>query len=105
MELRNHPMMRYCGVSNWPPIWTWRGGGENTQPRPRGEVGTLRDVFLSKIQPNLRIFLIMDHEDQEYIGCLLFNDKTVCGQIYDLLKDQCGRSLEEIGNLNIDYLG
>jgi hypothetical protein len=103
MELRDHPMMNYRGLTNWPPIWTWRGGGESTHPK--GEVGILRDVFLSRVEPNLRIFLIMGYEDQEYIGCLLFGDATVCEQIYDVLKDQCGRTLAEVGSLDLDHLG
>ena len=103
MELRDHPLMNYRGLRNWPVAWTWRGGGENSHPR--GEVGILRDVLLSQVEPNSRIFLIMEHEDQEYIGCLLFSDETVCGQIYDVLKDQCGHTLEEIGGLDLGHLG
>jgi len=103
MELRDHPLMSYRGVNNWPPTWTWRGGGENN--RPKGEVGILREVLLSKVEPNSRIFLIMQHEDEEYIGCLLFSDETVCAQIFDVLKDQCGHSVEEIGSLDLGHLG
>jgi hypothetical protein len=103
MELRDHPMMNYRGLRNWPPTWTWRGGGENS--RPKGEVGILKDVLLSNVEPNSRLFLIMEHEDQEYIGCLLFSDETVCGQICGVLKDECGHTLEEIGSLDLGHLG
>src|SRR5213593_1335425 len=37
MDLRNHPLMSRRGARNWPPVWTWIGGGENK--RPKGEVG------------------------------------------------------------------
>lgn len=49
MLLRNHPLMSYKGIPNWPPIWTWTDGVENT--RPRGEIGILKGVALSKVQP------------------------------------------------------
>ena len=98
MEVRSHPLMSYRGISNWPPSWTWRGGDENI--RPKGEVGILRDVFLSRVEPKSRLFLIIEHEQQEYMGCLLFNDCTFCGQICELLKAQCGRTIAEIGSLD-----
>jgi hypothetical protein len=28
MLLRDHPLMRYHGLPNWPPAWTWIGGVE-----------------------------------------------------------------------------
>jgi hypothetical protein len=98
MELRSHPLMTYRGINNWPPSWTWRGGEENI--RPKGEVGILRDVFLSRVEPQSRLFLIIEHEQQEYMGCLLFNDRTFCGQICELLKAHCGRTIAEIGSLD-----
>jgi hypothetical protein len=35
--------MSYRNVPNWPPAWTWLGGGENKHPK--GEVGTLKAVI------------------------------------------------------------
>jgi hypothetical protein len=102
MELRSHPLMCYRGLNNWPPTWTWRGGQENI--RPKGEVGILRDVFLSRVEPKSRIFLIVEHEKQEYMGCLLFSDWTFCGQISELLRSHCGKSIAEIGSLDISHV-
>lgn len=99
MELRYHPLMSYRGLNNWPPTWTWRGGQENI--KPKGEVGILRDVFLSQVEPSSRLFLIMELEEQEYMGCLLFTDCTFCSQIYELLKDHCGATIAEVGNLDV----
>lgn len=94
--------MSYRGMSNWPPVWTWRGGRENINPK--GEVGVLRDVFLSNIVPRSRLFLIMEYEKQEYMGCLLFNDYTFCGQVYHVLKAHCGDTIVEIGHLDASGL-
>lgn len=103
MMLRDHPLMNYRGLRNWPPIWTWRGGeGENK--RPRGEVGILRDVFLSNVEPRSRVYLIMEYEDSEYIGCLLFDEASACKQICELLHHHCGSSITEIGDLDLSFL-
>jgi len=96
-------MMSYRGLNNWPPIWTWRGGeGENR--RPRGEVGILKDVFLSRIEPRSRLYLIMEYEHTEYMGCLLFNDPTLCGQICELLNKYRGSPISDIASLDVSYL-
>jgi hypothetical protein len=102
MELRNHPLMTYRGINNWPPVWTWRGGRENI--KPQGEVGVLQDVFLSNVVPHSRIFLIVAHNEEEYMGCVLFTDYTFCGQIYQLLKAHCGNTIGEIGSLDVTAL-
>jgi hypothetical protein len=37
MLLRDHPLMFYKGVSNWPPAGVWIDGPEDKHPK--GEVG------------------------------------------------------------------
>jgi hypothetical protein len=103
MILRNHPLMSYRGLCNWPPIWTWRGG-EGVDRQPRGEVGVLRDVFLSQVEPRSRIYLIIEHEKEEYMGSLLFTDATFCAQICELLDKYRGSRVAELGNLDLDEL-
>ncbi len=93
--------MSYRGLRNWPPIWTWRGG-EGTDHRPRGEIGILRDVFLSRVEPRSRIYLIIEHENEEYMGSLLFVDPTFCAQICELLNKHRGSRVADLGNLDID---
>ena len=101
--LRAHPAMTYRGMSNWPPKWVRRGGaGENKEPR--GEIGVLRDIFLSKVDPRARIYLIIQHENEEYIGCLLFLDATFRGRIFELLIGQLGRPIAAIGELDVSDL-
>jgi len=104
MILRDHPLMSYRGLSNWPPVWTWRGGAGEDK-RPRGEIGILRDVFLSQVEPRTRLYLIMEHERAEYMGCLLFNDATLCRQICELLDKHRGCPIADIGSLDVGYLG
>src|SRR4029453_11069636 len=79
MKLRNHPLMSCVGLRNWPPAWLWRNGSEDT--RPAGEVGFLRHVILSDIDPPKRCFLVMEHMGAEYIGCLSFENSAFCSEI------------------------
>ena len=72
MLLRDYPLISYRGIPSWPPVWTWTNGLENK--RPRGEIGTLKAVTRSNVQPADRCFLYIDHEGSSYIGCLLVDD-------------------------------
>ena len=102
MQLRDHPLMQYRGVPNWPPVWTLRRGDRNGNIR--GEVGVVRDVFLPKTEPLNRLFLIMDHQGNEYIGCVLFSDVTFCGQIFQLLRNSQGKTVVQLGDLEVGHL-
>ena len=105
LPLRDHPLMSYRGVNNWPPAWTWRGGlKEGPDTLPRGEIGTLKEVFLSRVEPHVRIYLISEHRDAEYMGCLFFMDATFCGQVFDLLSAHRGAPIADIGKLDVSHL-
>jgi hypothetical protein len=102
MELRKHPLMTYRGAGNWPPVWTWFSGKKNTL-RPSGEVGTLVDVAPSKIDPDGKCFLTIDHEGTSYVGCLLFDDGPFCQQIARLMQRHLHYPLEYIGGIDLRY--
>ena len=51
--------MSCSDVRSWPPAWLWRDGSDDT--KPYGEVGMLREVILSEIEPPDRCFMIMQH--------------------------------------------
>jgi hypothetical protein len=95
MKLREHPLISL----GWPPAWWWRTGGENKHPR--GEVGTLREVRPYSIQPADRFYLIMENEGAEYLGVLLVEDYTFCQQVFELLLEHCGRTIREIGDIDV----
>src|SRR5262249_25521552 len=46
MLLRSHPLLSHRGFHSWPPVCAWTGGVKNQ--RPKGEVGILRKVILSR---------------------------------------------------------
>jgi len=101
MKLRDHPMMTYMGVRSWPPAWLWRGGCDSTQPE--GEVGILKDVMLSTIAPHSTCFLIMEHCGAQYIGALLLSEPTFLREICKVLFQNCGQTIQDIGEIDISY--
>lgn len=98
MTTRLEQTMELRALPNWPPAWIWMGGDENKHPK--GEVGLLRDVMLSALQPSSTCFLIIEHDTAMYMGRLLFDDPSFCSQIFTLLRDHCGRPIQHIGGLD-----
>jgi hypothetical protein len=99
MLLRDHPLMM-CRRPNWPPVWFCTDGYDQ---HPQGEVGTLKAILWSYMQPPNRGFLLICHENSEYLGCLLFDDQVFCRQVMELLKGYCNRSITEIGGLEVSH--
>ena len=103
MALRNHPLLNYRGVHSWPPVWTFTGGLENKQPR-RDEIGILREITISNIQPADRCFLHIEHKGSTYVGCLLIDNHAFCSQIVTLLQGYLNRPIAEIGSLDLSHM-
>ena len=91
--------MSYRGVRNWPPVWTLaaRNGSVLTL---MGEVGVLKYVHSNSLMSN-KCFLVIDFQDEAYIGSLIFKDHSFCDQISHLLRDHIGRSIKDIGDLDL----
>jgi hypothetical protein len=110
VTLRDHRLMNYRTLANWPPIWTRRGrnngaAGEAVPVRARRrEIGILKEALISAVTRPPRIYLIVTDDGHEYIGSLLFNDSAFCREIYALLKRHCGKTIAEIGSLDVSYL-
>ena len=101
MQLRNHPLMSLNGIPNWPPEWIWADGLRTTHTHPEGEVGILDNVRRSIVRPDSSLFMTIKHNGSVYLGRLTFNHEEFCRQVFELLKANCGRSLTEIGSLDI----
>ena len=98
MELRNHSFMRRHGIPNWPPIWSQhRKEGSKSL---RGEIGVLRYVHTNRNISN-KCYLVIEHETEHFVGCLIFDDVTFCWQISSLLQNHIGHSIKEIGDMDL----
>ena len=99
MVLRDHPLLNHSGIPSWPPVWTWVSGADNE--RPEGEIGILRDVVPSNIEPADRCFIHVEIDEASYMGCLLIDDTAFCRQVVDLLLANRNRPISEIGSLDL----
>ena len=103
MLLRNHPLLTYWNGRSWSPDWLWCGGFDNTHPR--GEVGILKTVFVSFVKPLTSCFLAMEHAGAEYMGELFISDAAFCLAIYEVLLQNCGKTIQEIGETQSCAIG
>jgi hypothetical protein len=102
MLLRDHPLMTYKGVPSWPPAWLRRVGCyENTHPT--GEIGILKGVLPSTLPSPKICFLTIEHCNAEYIGALLLSDPVFCREIWTILIQNCGKTIREIGGIELSY--
>jgi hypothetical protein len=74
--------------------------GTSREKTPKGEVGLLKKVLY---EPDSRgkIFLIIDYENAEYVGCLLFDSRVFCERLAERLPGYYGMSIEALGSLDI----
>ena len=100
MKLRDHPLMRYRGTSNWPPVWTRTR--ERVVTTIKGEIGVLLYVHSNPLSCN-RCYLVMDYEHDTYVGTLLFSDQAFCNQVCRLLNFHLNKSIKEIGDLDLSH--
>jgi hypothetical protein len=100
MTFRDHPLMQYRGMRNWPPIWIrWSKQGSKTV---KGEVGILKEAHVDPRNPQ-QCFLVIEHQHERYMGALLFDDQIFCWLISQVLLGHRGWSVEEIGGLDLAF--
>jgi hypothetical protein len=93
-------MIRKSGYPSWPPKWTTTHLDKDD--KPIGEVGSLEDVMMSDLIDN-KVFMFMQYQGLRYMGFMGFDDPIFCSQICTLLKANIGRSLKEIGDLDLSF--
>ena len=102
MRFRDHPLMtRRSGAKTWPPQWSSTRRDEKDWPK--GEVGTLRQAWLHDGLDSC-IFLFIEHNGHQYIGSMYFDNPRFCYDIDAVLKSNLGRSIKEIGDLEMSDL-
>ena len=92
--------MSYRSIPNWPPVWVPRAG--NDAGVIAGEVGMLKNVLYRMGVPT-RCHLIVEHNGGEFIGTLLFDDAAFGWQVTQLLTKCTGRTIQEIGDLDLSF--
>ncbi len=100
MEFRHHPLLSYHGIPSWPPVWSPAKPREGKQIL-KGEVGVLMYTL-----PNCRAekcYLVIEHEHVPYVGCLFCSDEAFCTQLASFLQNHRGRTVKEIGDLDLSF--
>jgi hypothetical protein len=98
MKPRNHRSVSFRHISTWPPLWT-----QSTRPdlkTVKGEVGFLKYVHHGGDR-STKCYLVIEHQKQTFLGVLSLRNMRFCVQITDLLQGNIGRSIKEIGDLEI----
>ena len=93
-------MTRRSGLKTWPPRWTTPN--QDKDDKPIGEIGSLEDVVMSELIDN-KVFMFIEYQGLRYMGFMFFDDPPFCYEIYRILKRNLGRSIKEIGDIDLSY--
>ena len=97
LKFRDHPLIPLRnGVKAWPPEWITASGNTTT-----GEVGILEYMSIGLLI-DTTFFLFINYKHSRYVGLMSFDDSISCQKVYDLLKPNTGRSIKEIGGLELE---
>jgi hypothetical protein len=99
VKLRDHPLIRHPGGANWPPVWTQRR--IDGVKAVTGEDGIL--IYVHAATDSTKCDLVVEYENENYIGTLLFDEEKFCHQVAALLRQHIGSSIEEIGDLDLSF--
>jgi hypothetical protein len=89
--------LKWKGLAMWPPEWTILDEG-------LGEAGVLEEVHLRQdLNPKL-ISVVANHLGDIRRGVMVLEDPALLEAVYGTLKQQVGRPLAEIGDLEISLL-
>jgi hypothetical protein len=97
LKLRDHPLIKHPGGKNWPPVWTQRR--IDGVKAVTGEDGIL--MYVHAATDSNKCWLIVEYENQNYTGTLLFDEAKFCHQVSALLRQHIGKSIKEIGDLDV----
>jgi hypothetical protein len=70
----------------------------------RGEIGILKNVIGRDLGRSTKCFLIIEHEGEQYVGTLLTSTPSDCASISQFLSLHSGRSIREIGDLDVSHM-
>jgi hypothetical protein len=88
--------LQWEGIPTWPPQW-WTPGQDSD------EEGLLEDVYFSKDKMPFCISVDANHLGTEKRGIIIMEDPIHLEILCDKLKENVGRPLSEIGDLEIDF--
>ena len=97
VKLRDHPLIRHPGGKNWPPVWTQRR--TDGVKAVTGEDGIL--IYVHAATDSNKCDLVVEYENENYTGTLVFDGAKLCHEVAALLRQHIGKSITEIGDLDV----
>jgi hypothetical protein len=91
--------MSHRGLRSWPPLWVGRNSSRRV--RREGEIGILTEVKCHDLS-STNLFLFIQHDGEIYMGSLIIDDRAFRNQIHDTLEKCLGRSIQDIGSIDLD---
>jgi hypothetical protein len=89
--------LKWRGLSMWPPEWTIMDQG-------LGEAGVLAEVHLRHDLTPTLISVVANHLGEFRKGIMVLEDPALLDAVYHKLRQHIGRTLAEIGDLEISLL-
>ena len=96
MKLKDHPLMRYRGVPNWPPTYLT----QDYRQELLDEFGILRDVTMDAKVPS-RCFLTVEMNGLGYVSALHFDNFLFRSRFVDVLNGHLNKPVKTLGDLEI----
>jgi hypothetical protein len=88
--------LKWKEVPMWPPEWWITDQGS-------GEEGLLEGVILRKDKMPPCIYVSAEHHGAEIKGIIILENPVHLDTLYHVLRENIGKSLREIGDLEIDF--
>jgi hypothetical protein len=86
------------GFVAWPPQWTTTR--HDPADRPFGEIGILEQAMMNQLFDN-KLLMFINHQGHRYLGSMHLDDRAFCSELLTLLKFNVGRSIKEIGDIDL----
>jgi hypothetical protein len=96
MKLKNHPLMKYHNVPNWPPSYLT----PDCRQELIEELGILRGVTLDARTPN-RCFLTVEVNGLGYASWLKFDNEAFRRRFMDTIDAHLNKPIKAIGELEV----
>jgi hypothetical protein len=96
MKLKDHPLMKYHNVPNWPPSYLTPDYRQDVI----GEFGILRAVTLDARMPN-RCFLMVEMDGLAYVSWVKFDNSAFRARFVNTINVHLNRPMKEIGELEV----
>lgn len=93
MKIRD---LKWRGLTMWPPEWS-------VSDHQEGEKGVLEDVQLRQELSKRLIYIEANHLGDCRKGIMVLKDPAHLELVFDKLRENLGRPLTEIGDLEIDF--